>query len=107
MRPSGTPQESGFGATALAVAGLATVAVASWASAGNPANATSVASNTISRIRFFKAVLLFHSARVLPFLYFCGLDVKPAPVTNSGARPQDHGSYVCAKRMRSSSGGWL
>ena len=26
-------------------------------------------------------------------------------VTNSGARPWDHGSYVCANRMRSSSGG--
>src|ERR1019366_10487062 len=30
---------------------------------------------------------------------------RPVHFTNSGARPWDHGSYVCANRMRSSSGG--
>src|SRR4029077_1211974 len=44
--------------------------VASWATAGSPANATSADSNTISRIRFFNAVLLFLSSRVQPVLLF-------------------------------------
>src|SRR5579863_5620168 len=77
MRPSGTPQEAGLGAGSAAGSGApaagddtATVTGASWAAAGNPANATTADSNTISRIRFFKAVLLFLSARVWPVPLF-------------------------------------
>src|SRR5258708_8237491 len=49
---------------------MATVAVVSWASAGNPANAMSADNNTISRILFFNAVLLFLTARVRPVHLF-------------------------------------
>src|ERR1700688_998266 len=43
--------------------------VASWASAGSPENARSADSNTISRIRFFNAILLF-LVRVWPARLF-------------------------------------
>src|SRR5258708_5222268 len=49
---------------------MATVAVVSWARAGNPANAMSAENNSISRILFFNAVLLFLTARVRPVHLF-------------------------------------